>query len=128
MKTPILAGAALLAVAIALTPAQATETVTYTYDERGRLITSSSTGTVNNNQTVAIAYDAADNRSNFAVTGIATPSLSIAGASATEVGNLVFTVTLTPAATGTVSVQYATAAGTASASINPDSAPGVRCS
>jgi hypothetical protein len=47
MKTPILAGAALLAVAIALAPAQATETVTYTYDELGRLIASSSTGTVN---------------------------------------------------------------------------------
>ncbi len=68
MTRPILAGAALLAVAIALAPAQATETVTYTYDERGRLITSSSTG-------------------------VATPSLSIAGASTTEGGNLAFVVT-----------------------------------
>ena len=44
MTRPILAGAALLAVAIAILPASATETVTYTCEELGLLVSSSSTG------------------------------------------------------------------------------------
>ena len=50
-------------------PAFATETVTYTYDEQGRLVTVTSSGTVNNGETVTIAVDAADNRVTYTVTG-----------------------------------------------------------
>jgi hypothetical protein len=56
------------AVAIALgsigagSPAFASETITYTYDALGRLVVAKSTGTVNNNQTHSICYDAAGNR------------------------------------------------------------------
>jgi len=113
VKSRVLVGAALLAIAQATTPAGATETITYSYDELGRLISSSSSGTVNNNQTVAISYDAADNRSNFAVTGVPTPTLNIGNATNAEGSYLNFPVTLSPAATGTVTVNYATSNGTA---------------
>jgi YD repeat-containing protein len=42
--------------------ASAGETITYTYDALGRLVVAKSTGTVNNNQTHSICYDAAGNR------------------------------------------------------------------
>lgn len=45
--------------------AVAGETVTYSYDTLGRLGGVSSTGSVNNGQNVAIAYDAAGNRINY---------------------------------------------------------------
>ena len=48
--------------------AQATETITYTYDAKGRLIKVVHTGTVNNNLTVDYAHDAADNRTNVTTT------------------------------------------------------------
>lgn len=43
-------------------PALATETVTYTYDVKGRLTKVVRTGTVNNNVTVEYEHDKADNR------------------------------------------------------------------
>jgi YD repeat-containing protein len=42
----------------------ATETVTYTYDSRGRLIKVVRTGTVNNNNQVCYKLDKAGNRTN----------------------------------------------------------------
>lgn len=61
---------AALAVAALLAPAavSATETITYTYDARGRLIKVVHTGNVNNNVQVCYKYDKADNRSNVTVT------------------------------------------------------------
>lgn len=96
-------------------PASASETVTYTYDALGRLVAVQTSGTVNNGQDVTISYDAAGNRTNYTVTGAgaATPTLSIGNATATEGGSLVFTVTLSPSAVGTVTVNYATANGSA---------------
>lgn len=44
------------------TPATATETITYTYDAKGRLVKVVRTGTVNNNVTVEYTHDKADNR------------------------------------------------------------------
>ena len=48
-------------------PALATETITYTYDARGRLVKVVHTGTVNNNNQACYKYDHADNRSNVQV-------------------------------------------------------------
>ncbi|WP_257544682.1 hypothetical protein [Sphingopyxis sp. DBS4] len=65
-----IAGMALLAVA---TPAFASETVTYSYDARGRLVKVVRTGTVNNNVTVEYTHDKADNRTRLKVTNSPNP-------------------------------------------------------
>ena len=44
--------------------ASATETITYTYDARGRLVKVVHTGTVNSNNQACYKYDKADNRVN----------------------------------------------------------------
>lgn len=49
--------------------AQAAETVTYTYDAKGRLIKVVRTGTVNNNVQTTYSHDRADNRTNTTTTG-----------------------------------------------------------
>lgn len=45
----------------------AAETVTYTYDARGRVIKVVHTGTVNNNTQACYKYDKADNRTNVKI-------------------------------------------------------------
>ncbi|HYJ52556.1 MAG TPA: hypothetical protein VEW04_05235 [Allosphingosinicella sp.] len=45
----------------------ASETITYTYDARGRLVRVVRTGTVNNNVSANYTYDKADNRTNVNV-------------------------------------------------------------
>jgi hypothetical protein len=47
--------------------AQASETITYSYDPRGRLIKVAHSGTVNNGVRSCYTYDKADNRTNQAV-------------------------------------------------------------
>jgi hypothetical protein len=47
--------------------AMATETITYTYDARGRLVKVMRTGSVNNNVSSSYSYDKADNRTNVNV-------------------------------------------------------------
>lgn len=47
--------------------ASASETITYTYDARGRLVKVVHTGTVNNNVQACYKYDKADNRTNVKV-------------------------------------------------------------
>ena len=42
--------------------AHAAETITYTYDARGRLVTVARSGTVNNGRTTTYTLDKADNR------------------------------------------------------------------
>ena len=49
--------------------AYAAETITYTYDARGRLIKVSHSGTVNNNVVTNYTIDKADNRTNKTTTG-----------------------------------------------------------
>lgn len=61
----IVTGALLVAAGVA----SATETVTYTYDAKGRLIQVTHSGTVNNNVVANYTFDAADNRKNVTVTG-----------------------------------------------------------
>jgi hypothetical protein len=47
----------------------AAETVTYSYDARGRLVKVVRTGTVNNNVQVVYTHDKANNRKTVVVTG-----------------------------------------------------------
>jgi len=54
-------------------PASAAETITYTYDARGRLKQVARTGTVNNGVTTAYTIDKADNRTNKTTTGSPSP-------------------------------------------------------
>jgi YD repeat-containing protein len=49
--------------------AEASETTSYSYDALGRLVATSSTGTVNNGVATGIAYDPAGNRSSYSVSG-----------------------------------------------------------
>ena len=53
--------------------ASAAETITYTYDARGRLIKVERTGTVNNGVTTNYTIDKADNRTNKTTTGSPNP-------------------------------------------------------
>ena len=56
-----------LAIAAAAASAVASETITYSYDARGRLAKVVRSGTVNNNVTANYTYDKADNRTNVNV-------------------------------------------------------------
>ena len=49
--------------------AAATETITYTYDAKGRLVKVERSGTVNNGVVTQYIHDKADNRSNVTMTG-----------------------------------------------------------
>ena len=68
----LLAGTAMLAFGALLpivSPASATETITYTYDARGRLIKVVHSGTVNNNVQTEYERDKANNRKRVKTTG-----------------------------------------------------------
>lgn len=60
---------AIFAVVLSANTVHATETLTYTYDAKGRVVTVTHTGTVNNNVQVIYTQDKADNRSNVKTTG-----------------------------------------------------------
>ena len=53
--------------------ADAAETITYTYDARGRVIAVVRSGTVNNNVNCTYTIDKADNRTNKTTTGSPNP-------------------------------------------------------
>ncbi len=53
--------------------AYASETITYSYDARGRLVQVVRTGTVNNGVTTTYQIDKADNRTNKTTTGSPNP-------------------------------------------------------
>jgi hypothetical protein len=60
-----IAAVALAAAALAATAAAvASETITYTYDARGRLVKVERTGSVNNGVRAEYQYDKGDNRTN----------------------------------------------------------------
>ena len=109
--------AALLASALlALVPASASETISYAYDTRGRLIQVTHSGTVNNGANANYCYDRAENRTYVSVTtsgGAAVTFAVIGSASATEGSPVVFTVQKCGPASGTLTVNYATSGGTA---------------
>lgn len=55
------------------TPAAAAETITYSYDAKGRLVKVIRTGSVNNNVTVDYEHDKADNRTRLKTTNSPNP-------------------------------------------------------
>lgn len=61
----------IIALAAVLVPAaaQATETITYSYDVHGRLVKVVHSGSVNNGQQTVYTHDHADNRTNVTTTG-----------------------------------------------------------
>lgn len=60
---------AMLVGSLAASAALATETITYSYDARGRVKTVVRSGTVNNGQSTTYNHDKADNRTNVTTTG-----------------------------------------------------------
>jgi hypothetical protein len=58
-----------MAAAFIANAAYAGETVTYTYDAKGRLVKVVHTGTINNNVQTTYTHDKADNRKNTTTTG-----------------------------------------------------------
>ena len=65
--------AVLLSLGMTSSPAIATETITYTYDAKGRLVKVVRTGTVNNNVTTEYEHDKADNRTKVKTTNSPNP-------------------------------------------------------
>ena len=57
------------AVVLAAVAADSAETITYTYDAKGRLKLVEHAGSVNNNVVANYTFDAADSRKNIKVTG-----------------------------------------------------------
>jgi len=111
------------------TAAVASETSTYSYDARGRLIDVSRSGSVNNGIATCYSLDQADNRSNVTIATspcTVTPpaSFSISDGTATEGGSLVFTVTRTGSPGTSLNVNYATTNGTATAGSDYTAASG----
>ena len=119
MRRRLLAGCALAMVLPTLS--SASETINYSYDARGRLVQVAHSGTVNDGVTTSYVYDKAHNRvskttSTGAGGGGAGVTFSIASNGAvTEGTNSIFTVTKAGTATGSLSVNYGTADGTAAA-------------
>ncbi|MCT2399614.1 Calx-beta domain-containing protein [Novosphingobium mangrovi (ex Huang et al. 2023)] len=94
--------------------ANAQESYTYSYDAQGRLVRSSRAGGPSSGEARSISYDDANNRTNYTVAEpIAAPSVSIGNASTIEGGKLVFPVNLSGTSASTISVNYATAGGSA---------------
>lgn len=99
----------------------AAETTTYTYDELGRLVATSNAGGPRNGKTTGTRFDPAGNRAAHAV-GQALPPptnasvFSISGSPAVNEGGVsTFIVTRTGVASSTLTVNYASATGTAAA-------------
>lgn len=59
----------MIATTLLIGVANASETITYTYDAKGRLIKVERSGTVNNGVKTEYMHDKADNRTNVKVTG-----------------------------------------------------------
>lgn len=68
-KTGVSVLATIVAAALIGGTASANETITYTYDAKGRVVKVERAGTVNNNVKSEYTYDKADNRKTSKVTG-----------------------------------------------------------
>lgn len=108
------------------------ETVTYTYDARGRLVQVSRSGSVNNGVQATYTYDRADNRTVVTVSGAGggTPNcggisfIIASNAAVTEGTNSVFTISKAGSTSNSCSVNYATANGSATAGSDYTAASG----
>lgn len=107
-------------------PTVASETITYNYDSLGRLVQVARSGAPSA-MTATYTYDSADNRTNVTVSASgspSSPSFSIGGASVTEGGALVLSVTKSGSTTSSFNVNFATSNGTAIAGSDYYSASG----
>lgn len=124
LKYAVLGGVALAS----LGPAFGSESFTYSYDARGRLVKVARSGTVNNGTSECYNYDKADNRQYVTVTTssdcAAGVTFSVSDASVSEGGTLVFTITKSGTASGTTTVNYATADSSAVAGSDYTAASG----
>lgn len=68
-KIAIVGTSGLLALAALTGLADASETVNYTYDAKGRLVKVEHSGSINNNVVANYTFDKADNRANVNVSG-----------------------------------------------------------
>jgi YD repeat-containing protein len=68
-----LAAIAVFSPLLTAAPAGASETISYGYDARGRLVQVARTGTVNNGVTTSYTLDKADNRTNKTTSGSGNP-------------------------------------------------------
>lgn len=73
IRRQILLGLAGLFAAVALAFLFAAETITYTYDAKGRLVKVERSGTVNTGVKAEYSHDKANNRTNVTVTGSPNP-------------------------------------------------------
>jgi len=97
--------------------AGAQEAKTYTYDALGRLVKVEVAGGPATGVQTITQFDPAGNRTTYAVSGgPASVAFAINSVTATEGGPLIFTVTKTGTAAGTITINYATANGTAGVS------------
>jgi len=109
-------------------PATASETQTYTYDMHGHHVAVQYTGTVNNNQAHSTCFDLAGNRTKYksdsggtvatctsspSVPAYGPPTFAVGDAYGSEGVPIGVIVTKTGATSGSFSVNYATANGTA---------------
>lgn len=69
MRPSMRAALALPLILAAASPARAAETITYSYDARGRLVKVVHTGSVNSGLQTTYSHDKADNRVNKTTTG-----------------------------------------------------------
>lgn len=67
-------GAGFLCACLLASPAWSTETISFSYDDLGRLSQTSTTGDVNNGFSTSISYDATGNRTNYTMSGSANPT------------------------------------------------------
>lgn len=115
-------GTAAVAIAMLASSAFASETTTYTYDELGRLISSSNSGGPRNGKAAVTSFDPAGNRVSHAV-GLPSPapsnaaifSLSPPPSASNEGTSAVFTISKTGPSSSSLSVNYATVNGSAAA-------------
>lgn len=133
-----------LAALLVAVPAVASETVTYTYDELGRMVRTTQTGSVNNGVVTDIDYDPAGNRTDYDVTGSngsgtddgatgtpgsggggTPPSFSISDASAVEGGSLTFLVSKSGSTLQSYYVNWTTVDGSALAGSDYNSGNGL---
>lgn len=70
MRSTLLSCSALAIMLVIPTQSSSNETITYTYDAKGRLVKVVHTGSVNNGVTKEYTHDKADNRKRVKVTGV----------------------------------------------------------
>ncbi|HEX8256437.1 MAG TPA: Calx-beta domain-containing protein [Allosphingosinicella sp.] len=109
----ILAAAAALPAAAVPAVTLASETVTFGYDVRGRLITVTRAGGTNDGIVSGYSHDQADNRELLAVTDATAPTFSVREVYAVEGDDIVFTISKSGTTSGTVGVSFQTGDKTA---------------